>query len=606
MKDFLKYVFATVVGLGLASLLMCVIFFVSIIGMAASEGATSPVKKNSVLRINLSGSIEERAEEQDPFSLAMSELRGDDNSTLGLDELLSAVREAATNEKVEGIYIEVSSSFGGATPAMLQELRQELLAFKESGKWIYAYGDIYSQGAYYLTSLADEVVINPKGILDWHGMASVPVFYTDMMKKAGVKMQVFKVGTFKSAVEPYINTEMSEPNREQVKSFLTSIWSQFVSEVAQSRGLNSEQLITLADTLTALQPTEYLAESGLVDTLAYIDGFKDMLRSKLGLEEKEAINFVSPADLVAAADKKDKKDRIAVYYAFGDIVDKAGFNPLSGSGPSIETMPTIRELQKLRKDEDVKAVVIRVNSPGGSAFASEQIWHEIQLLKEEKPVVISMGGLAASGGYYISCGANKIFAEPSTLTGSIGIFGMIPDASELVQEKLGLHFDVVKTNKYADFGGGSFMGLPTRPFNSDEAMLMQAEIERGYDLFISRVAAGRGISKDSVNVIGQGRVWTGEQAIGLGLVDELGNLEDAIAEAAKLAELEEYSTDSYPAPSNFIQQLLNEKKESYFDAHMKAALGDLYPMLGTMQWMMQNRRIDQCVYARVPFEIAIW
>ena len=290
MKDFLKYVFATVVGLGLASLLMCVIFFVSIIGMAASEGATSPVKNNSVLRINLSGSIEERAEEQDPFSLAMSELRGDDNSTLGLDELL---------------YIEVSSSFGGATPAMLQELRQELLAFKESGKWIYAYGDIYSQGAYYLTSLADEVVINPKGILDWHGMASVPVFYTDMMKKAGVKMQVFKVGTFKSAVEPYINTEMSEPNREQVKSFLTSIWSQFVSEVAQSRGLNSEQLITLADTLTALQPTEYLAESGLVDTLAYIDGFKDMLRSKLGLEEKEAINFVSPADLVAAADKKD-------------------------------------------------------------------------------------------------------------------------------------------------------------------------------------------------------------------------------------------------------------------------------------------------------------
>jgi protease-4 len=606
MKDFLKYVFATVVGLGLASLLMCVIFFVSIIGMAASEGATSPVKKNSVLRINLSGSIEERAEEQDPFSLAMSELRGDDNSTLGLDELLSAVREAATNEKVEGIYIEVSSSFGGATPAMLQELRQELLAFKESGKWIYAYGDIYSQGAYYLTSLADEVVINPKGILDWHGMASVPVFYTDMMKKAGVKMQVFKVGTFKSAVEPYINTEMSEPNREQVKSYLTSIWSQFVSEVAQSRGLNSEQLITLADTLTALQPTEYLAESGLVDTLAYIDGFKDMLRSKLGLEEKEAINFVSPADLVAAADKKDKKDRIAVYYAFGDIVDKASFNPLSGSGPSIETMPTIRELQKLRKDEDVKAVVIRVNSPGGSAFASEQIWHEIQLLKEEKPVVISMGGMAASGGYYISCGANKIFAEPSTLTGSIGIFGMIPDASELVQEKLGLHFDVVKTNKYADFGGGSFMGLPSRPFNSDEAMLMQAEIERGYDLFISRVAAGRGISKDSVNVIGQGRVWTGEQAIGLGLVDELGNLEDAIAEAAKLAELEEYSTDSYPAPSNFIQQLLNEKKESYFDAHMKAALGDLYPMLGTMQWMMQNRRIDQCVYARVPFEIAIW
>lgn len=606
MKDFLKYLFATVVGLGLAMLLMFVIFFVSIIGMAAGEGATATVKKGSVLRINLNGVLEERADNQDPLSLAMAGLMGEDATTLGLDQLLDAVAEAAKNDKVEGIYMEVGSGFGGGTPAMLQELRQALLKYKESGKWIFAYGDIYSEGAYYLTSVADKIVVNPKGIVDWHGMASVPMFLTDVLAKAGVKMQVFKVGTFKSAVEPYINTEMSEPNRQQVTAYLTSIWNQYKDEIGKSRNLTAEQLDVLADTLTAIQPTELLVESGLVDTLAYIDGFKDMLRNKLGLKEKKPINFVSPADLVAAADKDSEKNRIAVYYAFGDIVDQASFNPITGGGASIETMPTIRELQKLRKDEDVKAVVIRVNSGGGSAFASEQIWHEVELLKAEKPVVVSMGGLAASGGYYISCGANKILAEPSTLTGSIGIFGMFPDATELVTEKLGLHFDVVKTNKYADFGAPTVMGALGRHFTADESALMQAEIERGYDLFISRVAEGRGISKDSVDAIGQGRVWTGEQAIKLGLVDQLGNLNDAIAEAAKLAKLDKYSTDSYPAPADFMQNFLNEKKESYFDAHLKASLGEFYPMLGTMQWMMQNRRIDQCIYARVPFEIVIW
>ena len=600
MKDFIKNVLATIVGLGLFLLISGIIFFVSLIGMAASEGGTTSVKNGSVLRINLAGSLEERADEQNPLSMIM----GEQMATLGLDQLLDAIDEAATNDKVAGIYLEVSSSFAGGTPAMLQELRQALIKYKESGKWIVTYGDIYSQGAYYLASVADKIVVNPKGIVDWHGMASVPMFLTDLMKKAGVKMQVFKVGTFKSAVEPFINTEMSEPNREQVNAYLTSIWNQFVSEVGESRKLTPAQLNTLADSLIALQPTEQLIGNGLADTLAYIDGFKDMLRAKLNLKDKKPINFVSPADLVANADKKDEKARVAVYYAYGDIVDQASTNPLSSSA-TIETMPTIRELQKLRKDDKVKAVVIRVNSGGGSAFASEQIWHEVQLLKAQKPVVISMGGLAASGGYYISCGANKILAEPTTLTGSIGIFGMIPDGSELVEDKLGLHFDVVKTNRYADFGGANLMGLAARPFNPDEAALMQAQIERGYDLFISRVAEGRGISKDSVDAIGQGRVWTGEQALKIGLVDQLGNLEDAIAEAAKLAELDKYSTDTYPAPADFMQQLLNQNQESYFDARMRASLGELYPMLTTMQWMLQQRP-ERSIYARLPYELKIW
>ncbi len=602
MKEFFKYVMATVVGIGLWTLLAFVITFVGLIGMAAGESSTVSVKKGSVLRINLSGAMEERAQEENPLALFM----GEQFETIGLDQLIDAVEEAAKNDKIEGIYIEVGSSFDGGTPAMVQELRQALLKYKESGKWIFAYGDIYSEQAYYLTSLADKIVLNPKGIVDWHGMGAVPVFFTDLMQKVGVKMQVFKVGTFKSAVEPFINTEMSEPNRQQVTAYLGSIWGQFVNEVGESRKLTPAQLNALADTLTALKPTEKMVEWGLVDTLAYIDGFKEMLRAQLNLEDKKPINFVSPADLVAAAEQDSKSDRVAVYYAFGDIVDQASVNPLSSNAAVIETMPTIRELQKLRKDEDVKAVVIRVNSGGGSAFASEQIWHEIELLKAEKPVVISMGGMAASGGYYISCGANKIFAEPSTLTGSIGIFGMIPDGTELITEKLALHFDVVKTNKHADFGAPAMFGMLGRNFTDDESALMQAEIERGYDLFISRVAEGRGISKDSVDAIGQGRVWTGEQAIKLGLVDELGNLNDAIEEASKLANLEEYSVDTYPAPADFMEQFLNQQQESYFDTHMKAALGDLYPMLGTMQWMMQNRRIDQCVYARVPFELKVW
>ena len=472
MKDFLKYVFATVVGIGLACLLLFVFFIISLVGMGASESQTATVRKGSVLRINLSGALEERAPAANPLAMFM----GEEYESNGLDQLLEAIDEAAANDKVEGIYIEVGSTFAGGTPAMLQELRQALLKFKESGKWIYTYGDTYSQGAYYLASVADKLVVNPHGIVDWHGMGGAPMFYTEAMKKLGVKMQVFKVGTFKSAVEPYILTEMSEANRLQTESYINSIWNQFRTEVGDSRKLTTDKLNALADTLTALQPTELLTECGLADTLSYLDGFKELLRTKLCLKEKRPINFVSPADLVAAKKTKSEKARVAVYYAFGEIVDQASTSPLSLGTTYIETKPTIRELQKLRKDDKVKAVVLRVNSPGGSAFASEQIWHEIQLLKAEKPVVVSMGGMAASGGYYISCGANKIFAEPSTLTGSIGIFGMIPDGSELLKDKLGLRFDVVKTNKHADFGAQSVMGVLARGFDESESGVRQGMI----------------------------------------------------------------------------------------------------------------------------------
>ena len=601
MKEFLKYVFATVVGIGLFLFLAFIIGLVSIVGMGASESSTTSVKKGSVLRINLSGEINERAGQPDPMSMVM----GNFDAPLGLDQLKAAIAEAATNKKVEGIYLEVSTAFGGATPAMLQELRRALAEYKESGKWLIAYGDVYSQSAYYLASVADQVVVNPQGIIDWHGMASVPMFFADALQKLGIKMQVFKVGTFKSAVEPYILNEMSEPNREQVTSFLNSIWGQMLTEVGESRGLSVEQLNALADTLTAMRPTEILVESCLADTLLYIDGFKDLLRAKLDLKEDKDIPFVTPADLVAAADKDDEDDRVAVYYAYGEIVDDATSSLIPSTETQIVTMPTLRELQKLRKDEDVKAVVIRVNSPGGSAFASEQIWHEIQLLKAEKPVVISMGGYAASGGYYISCGASKIIAEPTTLTGSIGIFGMVPEAEELLTNRAGLHFDVVKTNKFSDFATGNVMGFLARPFTAEEGALMQAMIERGYDIFTGRVAEGRGLTKDSVDAIGQGRVWTGEQAIKLGLVDQLGDLNDAIAEAAKLAELEKYSVDEYPAEKQWFEQLMDKGGDSYFDARLHKSLGEAYPMAMMLQQMLNKQRIEQCIYARLPFEFNI-
>ena len=592
MKQFIKYVFATVVGISLWLFAAFVICIVSVVCMSLGDSSSQAVKEGSVMRITLNGVLNERTQETDFMSMVM----GGSAEGLGLDQLLSSIDAAAKNDNVVGIYLEVGT-FDGGTPAMLQELRQALVKFKkDSGKWIVAYGDIYTQGAYYICSVADQLMLNTEGMVDWHGLSAQPMFYTDLLKKVGVKFQVFKVGKFKSAVEPYIATEMSEPNREQVEAYLGSVWGQMVSEVGQSRKLSAEKLNQLADTFVTMQPAAMLVKQNLVDTLTYIDGVKESLRNRLSLDEDKAIPFVSPADVLAAADTEDHDDKIAIYYATGEIVQFAP-QSLMSSEETIQQDPTLRELRKLREDDDVKAVVLRVNSPGGSAFASEQIWRELQLLKTKKPVVVSMGGLAASGGYYISCGASKIIAEPTTLTGSIGIFGLIPDASELLTQKLELHFDVVKTNAHSDFGA---MG---RPFNDEESALMQAYVERGYDLFTRRVAEGRGLSLDSVNAIGQGRVWTGEQAIKLGLVDKLGNLDDAVAEAAKLAKVTDYERATYPTPTPWYESLMNNNQESYFDARMRSTFGTLLPAINTLQLLQFQRTPQQCVFTRLPYEM---
>lgn len=584
MKDFIKYTMATIVGIVLCSIIMTIISIVSIAGMAASEGMTAPIGDKSILRISLQGSIEEQAAE-DPLTL----LTGGEMQNIGLDEALEALEKAKDNDKILGIYLEGGAL--SATPATLTELRHALVDFKKSGKFIYAYADTYTRAAYYLCSVADKVNLNAKGMLDWSGLASQPMFYKDVLEKVGVKMQVFKVGTYKSAVEPYICTEMSDANREQVTSYLTSIWNNMLADVAASRKMKVDALNALADSMTVLSAPENAVKGGLIDNLCYISDVKADLKKLAEIDEDDDLKFVSITDVAKSETLKSKiSEEVAVYYAYGDIVDDvaAGYS----QNHQIVAKQVTQDLQKLREDKDVKAVVLRVNSGGGSAYASEQIWHEVKLLREKKPVVVSMGGLAASGGYYISCAANKIYAEPTTLTGSIGIFGMIPDMSELMTQKIGLKFDVVKTNAMSDLGA---MG---RPFNEAEANLMQNHINEGYELFTGRVAEGRKIAQDSVKVIAEGRVWTGEQGLKIGLVDKLGDLNDAIAAAAKLAKMEKYSIGRYPEPEPWYTQLLNKEKSSYLESEMRAMLGEYYTAFSTIRTIGKQNPIQ----ARIPYD----
>ncbi len=592
MKEFFKYTFASLVGMLLFSIVVSIICAISIASILVSENIGAPVKNNSILRINLNGNIEEQAKE-DPLSILYDD---DEIASYGLDDLLTAIRIAAANDKVKGIYLE-----GGipiTSPATLQEIRQALLDFKKSGKFIYSYADTYSQGGYYICSVADMVMVNPQGAIDWHGLASEPIFYKDVLEKLGVKMQVFKVGTYKSAVEPFTNTSMSEANREQVTSYLFSVWGQIVSDVSASRGINKEKLNAYADSCLLLQPAERLLDWHLADRLAYLDEVQASLKERMNMGENDNLTFISVSDMASAEDPNatTSKDEVAVYYAFGDIVTTEVSSFLDGYSHYIASDKVVNDLQELRNNSNVKAVVLRVNSPGGSAYASDLIWHEIELLREEKPVVVSMGGYAASGGYYISSGANKIFAEPTTITGSIGIFGMIPDVSELMTQKIGLKFDVVKTNALSDFGSLS------RPMNEEESRLLQGEIERGYETFVGRVAKGRNMDVDAVKAIAEGRVWTGEQSLKIGLVDELGNLGDAVRFAASLAELDKYSTVSYPTPAPWYTTLLNDKKKGYLENKLRSVLGEYYTTFSLLNTIRGQDRVQM----RLPFEPNIY
>ncbi len=590
MKQFLKYAAASFVGFLLLLLVAVVVAAVTVTRMLSSQEEGQEVKAGSVLRLRLDGTIEETTRE-DP--LAQLGLGGSRSPSYGLSDILQALRAARDDERIEGVYIEGGMPL--AAPATLQELRHALVSFRESGKFVYSYADTYTQGGYYVCSAGDKVMTNPLGGVDWHGLSSTPVFYKEALERLGISVQVFKVGAYKSAVEPFTSTSMSQANREQVTAYLGSIWGEMVKDVAASRGLTAEELNACADSFMLLRPAESLVESGLVDTLSYLDGVKQALLSRLGLGEEGELRFVSVGDMSRLADGGQGKGegRIAIYYASGHIVTSDDLSLLDPYASYISSTSMTRDLQALRKDKRVKAVVVRVNSPGGSAYASEQICHEIELLAREKPVVVSMGGYAASGGYYISCMANRVLAEPTTLTGSIGIFGLIPDVSHLVGDKLGLRFDAVKTNSMSDFGS---LG---RPLTADEGRLMQREIERGYETFVTRVAKGRGMKREEVERIAQGRVWTGEQAVDIGLVDSLGDLEDAVSCAARLAHIEHFTRVTYPEVEPWYSTLLSGKREGYMEARLRETLGEeLYSLYSTMREL----RGQDAVQARLPFD----
>ena len=591
MKDFLKFTLATVTGIILSSIVLFIISMVTLFGIMSASDTETIVKKNSVMMLDLNGTLVERTQE-DPLGI-LSQLFGDESNTYGLDDILSSIQKAKENENIKGIYLQANSL--GTSYASLQEIRNALLDFKESGKFVIAYADSYTQGLYYLSSVADKVLLNPKGMIEWKGIASAPLFYKDLLQKIGVEMQIFKVGTYKSAVEPFISTEMSPANREQVTAFINSIWGQVTEGVSASRSLPVDSLNALADRMLMFYPAEESVQCGLADTLIYRNDVRNYLKQWVDLKEDDRLPVLGLSDMINVKKNmpKDKSGNIvAVYYASGEITDYSGS---STSEEGIVGTKVIRDLRKLKDDEDVKAVVLRVNSPGGSAFASEQIWHAVKELKTEKPVIVSMGDYAASGGYYISCVADTIVAEPTTLTGPIGIFGMVPNVKEL-SEKIGLTYDVVKTNKFSDFGN------IMRPFNQDEKTLMQMMITQGYDTFVNRCAEGRHMSKEAIEKIAEGRVWTGEAAKELGLVDVLGGIDTALEIAVRKAGIEGYTVVSYPAKQDLLSSLLNTKPTNYVESQiLKSKLGEYYQQFG----MLKNLKERSMIQARIPFELNI-
>jgi signal peptide peptidase sppA, 67K type len=588
MKDFFKNVFATFVGLFLFVLVTLLLGFVCIFGMVLSSESTTEIKNNSVLVINLSGPLNERTEEN-----VITKFVGKTANETSLEDVLSGIEKAKADKNIKGIYLE-AGVFVPNSYAALQEIRDALIDFKKSNKWIVAYGDSYTQGTYYLASVANDVYLNPQGMLDWHGLSTQRIYLKDMLAKFGVKVQVSKVGTYKSATEMFTGDKMSDADRQQTSAYLNGIWKYLLKGVGESRNIPIAKLNEYADSvITFANPADYL-KMKLIDKLLYTDQVRNEIKKRLGIASGDDINQVSLADLKTV--KADKNgNEIAVYYAYGDIVDA----PVSGTSLSqhnIVGKDVCKDLKELMDDDDVKAVVIRVNSGGGSAFASEQMWHQIMELKKVKPVVVSMGGYAASGGYYMSVPANWIVAEPTTITGSIGIFGMFPDFSGLASEKLGIKFDEVKTNK-----NGAFLS-PMRPLTPDEMRMLQVYIDRGYNTFKDRVAQGRKLTMQQVETIAQGHVYTGEDALKIKLVDELGGLDKAVQKAVQLAKIKDYYTENYPAPVNWLDQIFGDYvQDNYLSEQLHSSLGMLYQPFSILRTLNQQSAIQ----ARIPYFINI-
>ena len=587
MKEFLKYTAATIVGLLVFTIIIVGIGLMSIVGMIASGESSGPVAENSVLVLPLTGTLEERAEDN-----TLERLIGNGIKEIGLDEIIDGINKARDNDNIKGIYIE-AGAFAADSYASLQAIRKALIDFKKSGKWIVAYGDSYTQSTYYIASVADKVMLNPHGIIDWHGMASQQFYLKDLMAKFGVKMQLAKVGTYKSAPEMFTADKMSDSNREQITAYINGIWQNVLKDVSASRKISTEKLNQYADSLITFDDPQNYIKYKMVDKLVYTDEVKDVVKEMMKLGKDDDFKKVTISDMTNVKGKREGGEAIAIYYAYGDVVD--GSASMS-RGKNIDAQIVCKDLEKLMEDDDIKAVVLRINTGGGSAYASEQIWHSMKKLKAKKPVVVSMGGMSASGGYYISSIANYIYAEPTTLTGSIGIFGMFPDPSQLLTEKLGVKFDEVKTNKFSTFGSMA------RPISDDEMTILNRYIDRGYSLFRSRVAEGRKMSVEDVEKIAQGRVWLGQDAVKIKLVDELGGLNDALAKAAKLAKLEEYHAVAYPEPSDWTEQLTGKlNQNNYIQEQLRLSLGEYYEPFMLLKTMNEQSAIQ----ARMTFYLKV-
>ena len=585
---------ATICGIVIFLMIAGFFLVISLVGMMASDSASTKVKDNSVFVINLNGSINERAESASVYDEILSM---GDMSAMGLDDLIASIRKAKDNENIKGIYLEGGEA-SYDSPASAQQLRDALKDFKTSGKWIVAYADFYYQTNYYVATVADNIYLNAEGTIDFKGLGGKGEYLKGLYDKLGIKYMVAKVGKYKSYVERNTLTGMSDYDREQREAYLTGIWNYWLKEMAESRKAKAEDLNQLAnDSIMMFANNTDYVKAKLIDKVMFPEEIKAEIKNRLKLEKDDDIPQLTLSDMLNVKSKKsDDGDKIAIYYAYGSIVDSETTNMIQGGGHCIVGKSTAEGLRKLADDDDVKAVVFRVNSGGGSAVASEQIRHALKLIKAKKPVVVSMGGVAASGGYWISSPANYIFAEPTTITGSIGIFGLIPNFSGLITDKLGVTFDGVTTNKYTDYEVDMILGK-----NPDDVMKhMQTYIDRGYQNFLNIVSEGRGMKPAEVDSIGQGRVWLASDALKIKLVDKLGSLDDAVKKAAELAKLEEYHTASYPGKTSWIDQLMsasNDNKGSYLDsrlqAEFKTLLGDLYePMMEIRQTIKDGNTVQ--------------
>jgi len=587
MREFFKYLFASMLGFFLSIVIVFVICFVVVVGLISSidSDKTVVVSNNSVLFLNLDQAITERTP-KNPFG-NLPIVGSEEKDGIGLNDFLKAVQKAKTDDNIKCIYLNVSSPNAGF--ATLREVRNALIDFKKSHKKIIAYSEVYTQGAYYLASVADKVYLNPEGALEFKGFSSELTFFKGTLEKVGVEMQVIRVGNYKSAVEPFILDKMSDYNRKQVTAYVGGLYNTFLTDIAQSRNIQKDSLYNIADNYKVQQPQDAV-NFKMIDALKYKDQILEELKGLSGRTRGENIRAVSINDYAKNnTDTGEGKDKVAVIYANGEI------NGGEGSDNQIGSERISRAIRKARLDDNIKAVVLRVNSPGGSALASDVIWREVVLTRKEKPVIASFGDVAASGGYYIGCAADSIFVQPNTITGSIGVFGIIPNFQNLMTNKLGITFDGVKTGKYAD------IMATNRPMTAGERFIIQNELNRIYSGFVSRVADGRKKSKAYIDSIGGGHVWIGTDAVQIGLADRIGSFNDAIKAAAKKAKLKNYKVVEYPDVIDPWKSLMDEGTDKIKTYYTKQELGDNYMLYQQMKKVIASSGIQ----ARMPFEAVI-